>query len=215
MLSLLNMSSEWKSVEHALEYLARAEKIPHRIEGESVLLEEVPPQAVRILDIGAGDGRLLDLCLLKCRNACGVALDFSPAMLKKLRAKYGKEKRVEVIEHDINHPLPSSLGRFDVIVFSFSIHHVDDTRKYKLYYEIWHLLEDGGVFCNLEHVSSPTRDLHEKFFAAIGMTLADEDKSNILLDVETQLKYLREIGFKEVDCYWKWRELALLIGKKT
>ena len=57
-------------------------------------------------------------------------------------------------------------------------------------------------------------NLHEKFFAAIGMTLADEDESNRLLDEETQLKYFREIGFQAVDCYWKRRELALLIGRK-
>jgi tRNA (cmo5U34)-methyltransferase len=39
-----------------------------------------------------------------------------------------------------------------------------------------------------------------------------EDRSNKLLDVKTQ--WLEEIGFMDADCYWKWLELALLIGVK-
>ena len=51
----------WSSTEHALDYLSRADAIPHRTEGEAVLLEFVPKDAARILDIGTGSGRLLAL----------------------------------------------------------------------------------------------------------------------------------------------------------
>ena len=44
---------------------------------------------------------------------------------------------------------------------------------------------------------------------------AEEDRSNRLLDVQTQLEWLSEIELVDVDCYWKWRELALLVGRKT
>jgi tRNA (cmo5U34)-methyltransferase len=207
------MSSEWTTPEHVLTYLARADTVPHRTEGEAALLEEVPATASRILDLGAGDGRLLGLLLLACPDAHGVAVDFSPLMLERLRERFGSDRRVQVVAHDLEQPLPD-LGVFEVVASSFAIHHLPHGCKQALYREVWGLLQPGGVFCNLEHVASPTELLHLRFLDALGITPEREDRSNKLLDVETQLRWLRDIGFEDVDCYWKWRELALLVGRK-
>lgn len=205
---------EYQTVEHALKYLAFADKIAHRTEGEAALLEELPATARRVLDLGTGDGRLLSLVLLKCRQASGIAVDFSPTMLEQARARFAGETRVEVREHDMSQSLPN-WGRFDVICSCFAIHHLTDERKRLIYAEAFAALEPGGVLVNLEHVASPTPWLHQRFYEALGLSLADEDKSNQLLDVATQLGWLREIGFEHVDCLWKWRELALLVGRRT
>jgi tRNA (cmo5U34)-methyltransferase len=205
--------NEWQSAAHAAAYLERADSIPHRTFGEAALLEEVPPAAQRVLDLGSGDGRLVDLILRARPAARGVAVDFSPLMLAELKARFDEEQRVEIVDHDLSLPLPA-LGRFDVVVSSFAIHHLEHERKRQLYEDVWTLLEPGGVFCNLEHVASPSPYAHEKFLAAMGMSATDEDPSNKLLDVNTQLEWLRAIGFVDVDCYWKWRELALLLGRK-
>ncbi len=56
------------------------------------------------------------------------------------------------------------------------------------------------------------RDFHHGLLDALGIKPDEEDSSNQLLDVETQLGWLKDIGFDDVDCHWKWRELALLAG---
>jgi tRNA (cmo5U34)-methyltransferase len=38
----MNNINLWTSSEHALQYLGKADKIPHRTEGEAVLLAQVP-----------------------------------------------------------------------------------------------------------------------------------------------------------------------------
>jgi SAM-dependent methyltransferase len=177
------------------------------------MLEFMPQKVRRILDLGTGDGRLLALLRIERRDTEGVALDFSPTMLEAARARFRGDDRVQVIEHNLDEPLPD-LGRFDVIASSFAIHHCADERKKALYSEIYTALSPGGVFCNLEHVAPSTAGLHAGFLRALGITEADEDPSNKLVRVETQLQWLREIGFEEVDCHWKWLELALFGGTK-
>jgi tRNA (cmo5U34)-methyltransferase len=207
-------AQEWTQPDHVEGYLARADEFPHRLEGEAVLREQVPRDVGRVLDLGTGDGRLLAALIADRPAMGGVGVDFSEAMLAAARRRFAGEGRIELIEHDLAAPLPQ-LGRFDAVVSSFAIHHLEHDRKRSLYAEVFDLLEPGGVFANFEHVASPTPRLHRAFFEAIGEPLGNEDPSDRTLDVETQLGWLREIGYEDVDCYWKWLEMALLVGVKA
>jgi tRNA (cmo5U34)-methyltransferase len=201
----------WSSAEHALDYLGRADSIPHRVEGEATLLEFLPPRPTRILDLGSGGGRLLGLVKAARPDAEFVALDFSPTMLETLRDRFAQDQTISVVTHDLAEPLPD-LGKFAAVVSSFAIHHLPHKRKRALYQEIFAMLVPGGVFCNLEHVASPTLALHGQFLAKLDILQENEDPSNKLFDLHAQLIWLWEIGFEDVDCHWKWRELALLAG---
>jgi SAM-dependent methyltransferase len=204
----------WSESAHATRYLEDRKLLPHRQEGYAALLEALPPAVARVLDLGCGDGEVMARVTSAFPDAEGVACDFSAEMLGRARDRFGEVARVTVVEHDLDEPLPADWGSFDAVVSAFAIHHVVDERKRALYAEAFDHLEAGGVFCNLEHVASPTPELHEAFLIAIGKSLAEDDPSNKLVPVETQLQWLRDLGFEHVDCHWKWREMALIVGVK-
>lgn len=215
-------NKEWSDPDHSLNYLKRSDSFLHRGEGERVLLDIIPKNISRILDLGSGAGRLIKLIKEdKIQNSKSnsniefVALDISPTMIKMLKNNFGTDKFVKIIKHDLDNPLPmDEVGYFDVVVSSFAIHHLKNNRKYSLYEEIYDLLKSSGIFCNIEHVSSVSVRQHLKFLELMDIAPGQGDKTNRLLSVERQLQMLREIGFVEADCYWKWYEMALLVGFK-
>ena len=175
-----------------------------------MLVDVLPVAPERVLDLGCGDGRLAALVLEQRSTVTGVvAVDASPPMLDQARQRFASDDRVRVRRWDLNEPI-SPLGTFDVVVSGFAIHHLDDARKQAIFREIAQQLRPGGVFANLEVVCSATPELHAAFRAAIGRER--DDPEDRLVDVESQLGWMREAGLEQVDCLWRWRGFALLVG---
>jgi cyclopropane fatty-acyl-phospholipid synthase-like methyltransferase len=131
-------------------------------------------------------------------------------MLEAASQGFGSDERVTLVHHNLDDPLNCD-GPFDAVVSSFAIHHVSDPRKLALYGEVAALLAPGGVFCNLDIVASPTQALHEKWREEMG---AEDDPSDVLCDLQSQLRWLSAVGLRDVDCIWKWRSLSLMRGQK-
>lgn len=199
---------EWSSPERVSEYLSR--EIPHRDTAERMLLQALPESVGRALDLGTGDGRLLALVRSEHPVAECVGLDASPVMLARFRERFTGDPLVEAHAHDLHDPLTLP-GQFDAVVSGLAIHHLEDERKREMFGEIYALLAPGGVFANLDLVTSPTEAQHERFRREIGR--AQDDPTDRLSDLCEQLVWLREAGFREVDCHFKWLELSLMVGK--
>jgi tRNA (cmo5U34)-methyltransferase len=206
-------SPGWSDVARVEEYLDRVGRLAPRLAGEAMLVEVLPSRPERVADLGCGDGRL-GAVVLEARPSVNevVAVDISPPMLRKARDRFKGDRRVRVLEWDLGHDL-SALGHFDVMVSGFAIHHLDDPRKRALFAEAARQLRPGGVFANLEVVASGTPELHTAFRAAIGRD--QDDPEDRLVAVETQLQWMRDAGLQQVDCLWRWRGFALLVGESA
>lgn len=203
------MPIEWSDAGRVAEYLSR--EIPNRNIAEELLLEALPRKVERVLDLGTGDGRMLALVRERHPGAAGVGIDASSPMLARASERFADDSLIELCEHDLTSPLPE-LDPFDVVVSALAIHHLEDSRKRSLFSEIYELLTPGGVLVNLDLVSSPTVALHERFRRAIGRE--EDDPSDRLSGLCEQLDWLSEVGFADVNCHFKWLELALIVARR-
>jgi tRNA (cmo5U34)-methyltransferase len=194
-----------------------------------------------IMDLGCGDGLLGAAVLDAYPSATGLFVDFSQPMLdaaaERLRDHAGRTQLLQLDygRHDWVSRI-AAYGPFGVVVSGYSIHHQTDSRKRELYGEILDLLAPGGVFLNVEHVASATPwvtgifddlfidALHAHHRNSGGektrSKVAEEyyfrpDKvSNILAPVDEQCRWLRELGYADVDCHLRLLELAVFGGRK-
>ena len=193
------------------------------------------------LDLGCGDGILGAAILGEYPATRGVFVDFSEPMLEQARNQL-KEYTNQLVFESLDYGDPAwmnaiqSHAPFDAVVSGYSIHHQPDSRKYSIYQEIFSLLKTSGWFVNIEHVSSASQlniDLFENHYISSryaieqrnGGTrtfnqLVEEYKNrpdkaaNILAPTELQCDWLRQVGYEEVDCYFRIYELAVFGGRK-
>jgi ubiquinone/menaquinone biosynthesis C-methylase UbiE len=170
-----------------------------------------------------------------------VLADFSEPMLAQAHEQL-KDHAGQLAFENLDYGDPAWVNRmqayapFDAVVSGYSIHHQPDVRKREVYAEIFSLLQPGGWFVNIEHVSSESQtnvDLFEHYYSSVRYAMEKQnggartfeevrqeyatrpDKAaNILASVELQCDWLRKIGYEEVDCYFRIYELAIFAGRK-
>jgi tRNA (cmo5U34)-methyltransferase len=193
------------------------------------------------IDLGCGDGILAAALLDKYPECRGVLADFSEPMLEQARVQLKEyESQLEFVNLDYADPawvnMMQANGPFDAIVSRYSIHHQPDERKQIIYQEIFDLLAPGGWLINIEHIlpsASLATDLlnnhiidgryaievvnggskSRQEIADIFLKRPDRE-ANLLAPVETQCDWLRQIGFEQVDCYFRIYELAVFAGRR-
>jgi ubiquinone/menaquinone biosynthesis C-methylase UbiE len=142
----------------AAEVYDKKEKYLNSFEQNKVvpLLNEI--ESKKILDVGAGTGRLA--ILFADKGAFVTALDISAEMLKVLRRKAGTRKNIEYVEGDaenISFPEES----FDVVVAAFLIVHLKNPAYF--FKEAYRVLKPNGLLAvtNINQKEPPevkTRD---------------------------------------------------------
>lgn len=234
--------SNWAKAEFSQEYIDNADICIIERRRTHALLKSFYNHFLKgrrqnsILDLGCGDG-ILTYEILKVDNSVSATLiDGSEDMLNKAQARLKDFKNVlfikasfqEILENDI---LPE---HFDFAFSSLAIHHLSMDEKTELFRRIYTLLNTYGYFVNIDVILAPSENLEHWYMAlwqewiaereallGIESTYNDDtmrrykdNKNNKPDTLPEQLNALSDIGFRDVDCFYKYGIFTMYGGRK-
>lgn len=202
---------------------------PHYEEMMSALIDALPfkkRDRLRVLDLGCGTGNLSRKIISAYPNARITCVDMAENMLKMARAKLKDHNKINFWLGDIRDFDYS--GKYDAIVASLVLHHVEKNDKTRFYRRIQKALSKNGVFFCIDIFLSASRHLQKlhmdkwkEFMRAHGLTMKKINdmirrhrKEDRPLVFEDELNIMRHAGFKRVEVVLKHYNFALYGGGK-
>lgn len=190
---------------------------------ENLLLTKGNPS---LLDIGAGIGLFSEMVLKKYPQARIELIDLSSDMLQIAKERLASYPDVTFTIADMNDIQPEN-NKYDAIISSLAIHHLTDKDKKNLYQKIFCGLKPIGIFMHAEQVLAPNIHLQEVYHSTwldkikksgLSMKEIEMGLERVKLDkrtpLETQLSWLKDIGFANVDCLFKYYDFVVIKAEK-
>ena len=194
----------------------------YQITSDLAVIDNTKP---KILDLGAGTGLLTSYLHNKYPNGDFILLDLSEEMLNIARTRFENHPGFHYVVAD--YLKQEFEGHFDIVVSSLSIHHLEHHHKRYLYEKIYQHLNPGGVFINADQVMGPNpaneKEYYRNWLNKIDMGALSESEKSIIFDrmkldnpasLSDNFKWLEEIGFVDVDVYYKYYNFVVLYGKR-
>jgi len=194
-------------------------------------------RGLKLLDLGCGDGFVTESLRSKHPDHTFCLLDGSEFMIEKARKRLKGPGLFFVTETFENFcDAPKRDDKYDYIYSSNAIHHLSSAGKRRMYFSILQRLTDGGLFLNSDPVS-PASERSEKWQFNLWIDWMREfvEQRNLAIQPEViekvpsqyknkpenqpdglfeQLQMLREAGFHDVDCFYKYGIFALFGGTR-
>ena len=194
--------------------------VPRYDEMIARLLEYLPRDAHRVLELGSGTGNLSLRLAESLPDAALTLVDGSDEMIALVRSRLdeassspsGRVQSIVARFEELEFPADS----FDLVVSSISLHHVED--KAALYARIRSLMTKSGRFCFADQIRGEPESNHRlnwerwlDFCREPGHCTPDEIDS-LLQHAAAHDHYttltdhsvlLSKAGFTEIDCVWR------------
>ena len=213
--------------------------VPKYQEAQDVLISLLPfgrEEQVQIVELGCGTGELTLKLAKNFIEARIVAIDVSAAMLGAARRKLSPFlSRIRLLQRDLALPdWHDGIEAVDAIVSAYSLDFLPPDRHERLVAEVFSKLRPKGRFVSCEFVESEDprvgqvfRDFEYRLITEeirkgrvtreqieILAGVSDTGPRHHVVQMGTQLRWLRENGFARIDVPWRFFNFAIICAEK-
>jgi tRNA (cmo5U34)-methyltransferase len=197
------------------------------------IIVNIKNREIKVLDLGCGDGILTHELLKTNKNLQATLVDGSSEMLENARKRLISYPNLDYIQNTFQELIKNDLTKFDFIVSSLAVHHLSLDQKKSLYKYIHDHLNGNGFFLNIDVVKAPSPDLEEWYLALWKEWIKEKEIENEISEsfvqvpekyknnpdnhpdtLKEQLDFLSAIGYKNVDCYYKYGIFSVFGGQR-
>lgn len=179
-----------------------------------------------VIDIGCSNGNAVEPFVRHYGHACDFLLmDVSEPMLEKCREKFGY---LSILNHDITTGIPETKSPASLILSVLTLQFTPIEYRQKIVQGVYDRLCDGGAFIVVEKVLGNTYEIDEMLVdeyykiksenAYTQEQIQSKRKSleGVLVPITATWNedLLRSVGFRKVDCFWRYLNFAAWVAVK-
>lgn len=210
-MNLIERNKEMKEFFNKVVNIDYDEKHSAMIEAKRKIVDFIPVNTKKIIDLGAGTGLQLIRVYEVFPNVKTIAIDISDGMLKKLKERNISDNIVIVNESFFDYDFGSDI---DAVISTQALHHFEPKDKLALYKKVYECLKNEGVFVCEDYFAFD--DEYEKmgFENYKSLVYGPESHYDTPLTISHETDILRSAGFENVD-HFDGGNFNVLVAKKS
>lgn len=179
-----------------------------------------------VIDIGCSRGE--SIARIMDDGARFYGLEYSEPMIKAAQERFKDNNNVQIIQHDLREGIPLTVPKADLIISTLTVQFTPIEYRQWIIQSIYDQLKTGGAFIFVEKVLGSNAFVNRIMVETYLDMKRDNGYSNdqierkklslegVLVPVTAKFneEFLKDAGFKNIDCIWRWMNFAGWIAIK-
>lgn len=209
-MNLVKRSNEMKDFFNKVVDIDYDEKHSKMIKAKEKIVDFLPKDIEKIIDLGSGTGLQLIKLYKVFPNVKTTAIDISDGMLKKLYERHISDNITIINKSFFEYEFGSDI---DAVISTQALHHFEPSDKEALYKKVYDCLKEHGVFVIEDYFAIDDEDEKKGFEDYRNLVKGIDSHYDTPLTIPHEIDILKSVGFPNIQHY-KEDNFNILIAKK-